>query len=77
LGYRDFWPTFIQTVYALGLGTAVAVVAIIADQEGREMSLLWYTGAAIVLLTCLRLARCIWLLTLLIDAFAPPLGSDE
>jgi hypothetical protein len=28
-GYRFFWPTFNQTVYALGLGTAATVIALV------------------------------------------------
>jgi hypothetical protein len=49
----------------------------VADQDGRDAPLIWYIDAGIILFACFRLARCVWILTKLIDAFAPPLDPSD
>lgn len=60
--YQTLWRIFTSTMRALGLATAVALVALLVDRDGRTNSLLMVLCAGTTVLAALRVWRSVWAL---------------
>jgi hypothetical protein len=60
--YQTLWRIFTSTMRVLGLATAVALVALLVDRDGRTNSLLMVLCAGTSLLAALRVWRSVWAL---------------
>jgi len=60
--YQTLWRTFMSTIRALAVATAVAFIALLVDRDGRTNSLVMVLCAGTTLLSALRLWRSVWAL---------------
>jgi uncharacterized membrane protein len=60
--YQTLWRTFTSTIRALAVATAVALIALLVDRDGRTNSLVMVLCAGTTLLSALRLWRSVWAL---------------
>lgn len=60
--YQTLWRTFTSTIRVLGLATAVAIVALLADRDGKTNALTMVLCAGTTLLAGLRVGRSVWAL---------------
>jgi hypothetical protein len=60
--YQTLWRTFTSTIRVLGLATAVAILALLIDRDGKTSTLLMVLCAGTTLLAALRVWRSVWAL---------------
>ena len=60
--YQTLWRTFTSTIRALAVATAVAIIALLVDRDGRTNTLVMVFCAGTTLLSALRLWRSVWAL---------------
>lgn len=65
--YKDLWRAYHHGILALALGTVVSVVALIWDKDASPRWFLVDACALASALACARVARCVYLLSRVVD----------
>jgi hypothetical protein len=71
--YPQLWLTFHSTIIFIALATLVSIIALIFDRDGSPKSWIWHFLLFLVLISCMRIYRCVWILEQLIEMIAGPL----
>lgn len=70
--YNTLWDVFKSTTRVLGFATAAALVGLLMDRDNNPMRLVLYLVVFTVILSILRIARCIWVLENIIALVTSP-----
>jgi hypothetical protein len=60
--YNDLWQTFTSAIRALALATIATLLGLVLDRDASPLRWLVYLCVFAILLSLLRLARCVWVL---------------
>lgn len=74
--YQVMWSVFRAAIRALALGTVLALVALVVGRDGVLSDPVLFFLVFAVLLSCLRIARTIWVLEKIIAIVAAPRGGN-
>lgn len=70
--YSTLWKVFGATIRALGLATIVLLAGLIVDRESTPKHWVLYAAVFVFLLSCLRIARAVWVLENIIGLMTHP-----
>lgn len=73
--YTTLWKVFGATIRALGLATVLSLVALIFDRDDAPAHTVFYLALFGFFLSCLRIARAVWVLENIISLMATPVGD--
>jgi len=76
--YSTLWKVFGATIRALGFATVVSLAALIVDRDSNPNHWILYAVVFAILLSCVRIARAIWVLENIIALIThPPSGKTD
>ena len=75
--YPTLWKVFGATIRALGLATIIALVGLVFDRDTAPSRLVSYFLVFSFLLSCLRVARTVWILENIIGLMTRAVGDGR